>query len=176
MENNIYIVTSLPRTGTTSLCKMAKICELNAKHVLSGIKFHVALDNNFKFFADTPFYSPEFLIGLLESLSNEEYNFKFIHSHREREKWEVSFNRLNEKFFYKRNIVNRITLMDNICYTKTIPSFNFEDHYNKIKEISKIYNIPMLDYNFKDGWEPFCNFLGCDIPNVELPHLNKFNK
>jgi hypothetical protein len=29
-----------------------------------------------------------------------------------------------------------------------------------------------LIYNFQDGWEPFCNFLGCDKPSVEIPHLN----
>ena len=28
-------------------------------------------------------------------------------------------------------------------------------------------------FDFKDGWEPLCNFLGYPVPDVPFPHENK---
>jgi hypothetical protein len=48
----------------------------------------------------------------------------------------------------------------------------FESHKQKVLSIIRENNKELLIYNFQDGWEPFCNFLGCDKPSVEIPHLN----
>lgn len=30
----------------------------------------------------------------------------------------------------------------------------------------------LLDYDVSQGWRPLCEFLGCDIPDEQFPHLN----
>ena len=32
----------------------------------------------------------------------------------------------------------------------------------------------LLVYNLKEGWEPLCQFLGKDIPDIPVPHDNKY--
>jgi len=39
--------------------------------------------------------------------------------------------------------------------------------------LSKAPKDKMLIFNFKDGWEPLCNFLELSIPNKPFPHKNK---
>ena len=31
----------------------------------------------------------------------------------------------------------------------------------------------LLVYKCKEGWEPLCEFLGVEVPNVPFPHKNK---
>ena len=31
----------------------------------------------------------------------------------------------------------------------------------------------LLVFGVQDGWEPLCDFLGCDVPDEPLPHLNE---
>ncbi|KAF4958996.1 hypothetical protein FSARC_10865 [Fusarium sarcochroum] len=47
----------------------------------------------------------------------------------------------------------------------------YEDYFETIREL-----VPperRLEYKLGDGWEPLCNFLGKDIPDVEFPHINE---
>ena len=45
---------------------------------------------------------------------------------------------------------------------------------NHIKEVSQyVPKEQLLIYEVADGWQPLCNFLGLDIPEVEFPHLNR---
>jgi hypothetical protein len=48
----------------------------------------------------------------------------------------------------------------------------FESHKQKILSIIRENNKELLIYNFQDGWETFCDFLGSEKPSVEIPHLN----
>ena len=167
----IYIVVSPPRSGTTSICKMAEICGLNPMHVLSNISFSEAI-HQYNFFADTPFYSPEFLIGLLQTYKN----VKFIYITRSPEEIKQSmiksgvYNYLSgEKVFsymYDKLLIHDFIFLKNVRQ-------NLQDHYNIMTKISNIYGIEMLSYNFADGWEPFCNFIDTNIPDVPIPHLNR---
>ncbi|HFB55588.1 MAG TPA: sulfotransferase family protein, partial [Hellea balneolensis] len=46
----------------------------------------------------------------------------------------------------------------------------FKDHIHAVKA-----NVPaekLLVFDVKQGWEPLCAFLGCDIPHEPFPHLN----
>lgn len=176
---NIYLVVSLPRTGTTSLCEMAKICGIKNLHVLS-IPFISAIDQGYGFFADTPFYSPEFLLGLLET-NFQNHKYKFIYAHRDDNEWSKSINKLYEKWpvnisFNDILLKKRIVLLDKVCHrtikkTPQIPS----EHYKIIKNICSLYHVPMLDYRFSDGWESFCNFTHTNIPqDIKIPHKNAF--
>lgn len=169
---NIYFVTSLPRTGTTSLCSMANLCGLKSLHVLKNQSFTQAIDSGYIFFGDTPFYNPEFLIGVLESGFKDRYDIKFIYSHREAVSHQNSLNKLFNKWKPPEKIVNKISLLDNLCYSKLNTNY-IKIHYNYIKKISMLYNIEILDYRFNKGWGSFCDFIGKPIPNSSLPHKNK---
>lgn len=169
---DIFFVTSLPRTGTTSLCKMAEICGLKSLHILKNISFSEALDQGCNFFADTPFYCPEFLLGLLELGLKKENYIKFIYSHREQKSHEKSINKLLKKWQPSEKIYNLLSLLDNLCYNRLNENY-IKNHYYYIKQISRFYRIDILDYSFDKGWEPFCNFIKKPIPNIKLPHQNK---
>ena len=169
---NIYFVVSLPRTGTTSLCQMANICGLKSLHVLKNISFIEAIDSGYIFFADTPFYDPEFLISLLEFGINKNYTIKFIYSHREERSHIASVNKLLNKWQPPKTIYSKISLLDHLCYKKLNNDY-IKNHYSYIKKISVFYNINMLDYNFNNRWREFCEFIDKPIPNVRLPHKNK---
>ena len=48
---------------------------------------------------------------------------------------------------------------------------SFQAHKQKIEEI--IPEGRLLVYNFTQGWEPLCNFVGKESPDGDIPHLNK---
>jgi hypothetical protein len=171
MEHTIYLVTSLPRTGTTSLCEMAKICGLKSLHILKNISLADALNDGYNFFADTPFYSPEFLVGLLESIDTKKYSIKFIYSHRDFELYKKSLDKLLTRWSPSSKLSNRIYLLDHLCYNNLSDSF-IKNHYNYISTISKLYNVDLLDYKFTDGWEKFCDFIDCKVPSMPIPKLD----
>lgn len=172
MKLSLYVVTSLPRTGTTTLCRMARMCGKKPIHVLGDKDLQRELDSGCNFFADTPFYSPEYLSCLIEVLQPL-YDIKFIYSHREKEKWLSSFNSLLKRWraptrphCHKKN-----ALYDMICYRSLIKDPRV--HYEIIKNIASIYSIEILDYSFDKGWKPFCDFLNVHVPPCDLPWLNK---
>jgi hypothetical protein len=169
--NTIYFLTSLPKSGTTSLCRMADMCGLKSLHVLKNVSLISALNEGYNFYADTPFYSPEFLIGLLEFEIQKKYNIKFIYSHRINNDHKKSL----EKMYLNWNIpkpTNKISLLDHILHNK-IKKYDNENHHLYIKTISTIYNINLLNYNFSEGWASFCEFINKPIPKDTIPHLNK---
>ncbi|EER44874.1 conserved hypothetical protein [Histoplasma capsulatum H143] len=44
------------------------------------------------------------------------------------------------------------------------------DHYEKVR--STIPKDQLLDFNFGDGWEPLCEFLGVPVPDGSFPKTN----
>lgn len=171
-DKTIYLVTSLPRTGTTSLCEMANICNLQPVHVLKNNSFYGYITHGHNFFADTPFYIPEFLIGILESFPN--FNFKFIYSHKNEDSLISSLQKLKNKWNPLNKPINsKIRLLDNLAYNLLESRLYIKDHFAKIELITKIYNIDMLYYSFQDGWFPFCEFTKTVVPTVPIPHLNQ---
>jgi Sulfotransferase domain len=166
-KDPVFIVASLPRTGTTSLCAMAKICGLKPMHVLEGL-LEKAIDEGYDFFSDTPFYIPEFLCGVLESSNRE---IKLIYSHRNKKDWLASMETL-KKIWIPTEILDKQTLIDDLCYKYMETNSSIEKHHEYIRQISEKYDIEMLDYKFGDGWEPFCRFIDKHIPDCKIPHLN----
>ena len=166
-EYSIYIVTSPPRTGTTSVCKMAEMCGMKPMHVLRG-SFRKALEEGHVLFSDTPFYVPEFLCGLLESLNCK---VKFIYCHRDADEWRESMKRL-EGIWRPGKLKNRLGALNDLCYEYMDSDLFIERHYKNIKKVSEAYGVQMLDYRFGDGWAPFCDFVGKPEPDVEVPHMN----
>ena len=172
----VYIVASLPRSGTTSLCKMASIANLKPMHVLKEHTLSSAIELGYNFFADTPFYSPFFLIGILQFYKN----IKLIYLDRQIDEIKKSFEKTKLNLYFKKypNFLADINfpyLHDALCYNQlhNYPTF-VENHKKYITDIANTYNIEMLMYRFEDGWQPFCNFLGIEkTPSCPIPHLNK---
>jgi len=177
MSDYIYIVTSLPRSGTTSLCAMASNLGLKPMHVLQK-NMSECIGEGYNFFADTPFYSPEFLIGIL----NFYKNIKFIYLERPLEKIKNSFENTILKDYFKSYfsypVGKPLLFQDSIFYQSIHNCSNFlPNHKQYIEDISKNYNVDTLFYKFEDGWEPLCKFLEIDkVPNFKIPHLNKSPK
>ena len=50
------------------------------------------------------------------------------------------------------------------------PSYVFRKRYRMHNQRVKSFVPPskLLVYNVKQGWKPFCDFLGCESPNVGL--------
>ncbi|EGU86607.1 hypothetical protein HZS61_004957 [Fusarium oxysporum f. sp. conglutinans] len=46
----------------------------------------------------------------------------------------------------------------------------YEEYYRKVREV--VLKERRLEYKLGDGWEPLCEFLGKDIPDVEFPRIN----
>ncbi len=129
------------------------------------------IDNGYNMYADTPFYLPSFLNGVIQS---NPIDISFIHCHRDQKSWEKSIGDFLKKWSPSAlDSKHSKILNDNLCYEYVTQETSLKKHYEMIKEISNVYNIPLLDYEFKDGWKPFCEFISKDVPNVELPFLNK---
>lgn len=172
----------MPRTGTTSLCEMALMCGLKPLHVLknpnqySDYKLLDAIKDGYNFFADTPFYNPEFLFGFLESQIKLE--IKMIYSCKNFESWKESISKLYKSWNPLNVKTNntKIHLMDILSYNYITTNYTTNQHYNYIKQIANLYNIKMLDYKFTDGWKPFCEFIDKEIPLLDLPNIDVLKK
>jgi hypothetical protein len=46
----------------------------------------------------------------------------------------------------------------------------FLEHIEQVK--TKVPSEKLLVFEVKQGWEPLCAFLGCDVPDEPFPHLN----
>lgn len=181
MINYAVCVTSLPRTGTVSICEMLEVLGFKTYHApLSSI--HEKLDNKVAF-ADTPAYAPSVINNIKESSTN----VKFIYIDRDFDTWfesmtkstnllrtahrfiqtpdkDLSYGQLEDKKFYYE-IFGK--------YDMTSQSFKqvIKTRFNEHRETVKDHG---LVYKFSDGWKPLCEFLGLNIPeNKNIPHKHK---
>jgi len=184
----VYFVISLPRTGTKSLCKMAHECGKTFRHAPVNT-FDRELNNDIVFFADTPCFVPSFIEKVLKI---EDINPKFIYIDKNFseifESWKkvnlyLNYTRMFNQFFDKENrsIMHPNSVTDFLSLHESLNetfmdenNFDslFELHKEKVISIVKENNKELLIYNFQDGWDPFCNFLECDVPYSKIPHLN----
>lgn len=176
MPDTKYFTISLPRTGTSSLTKMALVLGLSAKHCVHNER----LIDKYNFFTDTPCFSPNFLKSIINS-----YKCKFIYIDRDPKEWFLSFNSTllaSHNLFIKPEFkptqyhmkVDRDAYIDSLGNNSiTISNYEkiFQDHKKMVLDIVKPF--PLLIYNFSQGWKPFCSFLNMDIPSAPIPHINK---
>jgi len=180
-----YFVVSLPRTGTTSICQMAKICGFNPKHA-PQMYFDSFLGRH-DFFSDTPVFCPSVINQII---SNNNINSKFIYIERD---FDIVFDSWKRVNLYKNysgmvsgkksgEILSKSMQFDIDSYENAFDyKFLDENKYKEIFESHKktVLNIiegnekPLLIYNFEDGWKPFCDFLNVDVPEKDIPLLNK---
>lgn len=167
---------------------MAKICGLQIKHV-PGFSY----ENNIMlhdFFADTPCYRPSFVEKMCQ---NENFDANFIYIEKDHREIFDSWNKVglfkNYNWMYNQYIDPELkskmrysmiydiesyqealsdTLMDENNFSELITR-----HKETMTQIIKKYNKNILFYDFSQGWESFCNFLGCEVKSEELPYINK---
>lgn len=179
-----YFVISLPRTGTTSICRMAKECGLNISHA-PNLYFNRRLKENFDFYADTPIFCPDIIEDIIRC---ENVNSKFIFIKRD---FNLVFSSWINVGLYKNYIsmynsnfekLKPTQQYDLMSYNKAFDDKKldetnfkniFEEHENKVISLVKSSNKELLTYDFNNGWQDFCNFIKKDIPNMPIPHLNK---
>ncbi len=176
-----FFVVSLPRSGTTTICKMAKICGLSPNHTPhSSYKVRVR-SSEFDFFSDTPIFSPTIINEICEI---ENIDPKFIYIDRSFCEIFNSWKRVNLYRNYMRMLdsaqipINFDLLSYNDAFGGQIlteENFTeiFENHKKNVFEIIKGKNKEILTYKFEDGWKPFCDFLNVQIPYEDIPILNK---
>lgn len=183
-----YFVVSLPRTGTSSVSKMAHIVGLRQKHCPSNYFLQILESDNFDFFSDTPIYTPS-TIDII--CADEEQDVKFIFIDRDFDEIFKSWVKVNlygnylgivEIYQNNRYDMSASMLFDYESYTeafggRVLDETNYNSIFSEHKQtvINKIieYERPLLIYNFESGWKPFCDFVGVDVPNVEIPVINK---
>jgi Sulfotransferase domain len=191
MKSNVnYFVVSLPRSGTSSITKMAEICGLRVKHCPHNYFEHYFNKNQFDFYSDTPIFVPSEIENICKK---EDIEVKFIFIDRPFSEIFDSWGRVNLYDNYKKMFKDWTEdkesmsigrLYDFESYNKSFQNiFCDENNYNEVfqrhKEsvisIIKEYGKELLIYNFEYGWKPFCDFLEVEIPSEEIPILNKNN-
>jgi len=183
----VYFVISLPRTGTSSISRMAKMVGFTPQHPP-----HQSFIHNWKgewgwnFFSDTPTFCPKNVEMVCQS--NEiEPKFIFI----ERDFDEVFQSWVNVKLFNNYNTTITASKGDGVylpamefdldsysnafdgeILTEDNYKILFENHKSKVLSIVEKYQKPILIYNFNQVWKSFCEFTNTEIPEEEIPHLN----
>jgi hypothetical protein len=186
--NIVYFVVSPPRTGTKSLCRMAHECGYKFKHApITTVENR--LNDGHNFFADTPCFVPSFVKKMCD---RKDINVKFIYIEKDYDEIFNSWKKVNLYSNYtrmydqymdenSRKNMNVVTLTDFLSLHETFSEVYmdennykklFDDHKEKVLSIIKQKNKEVLMYKFTDGWESFCKFLDCEVPNSEVPHLN----
>lgn len=181
-----YFVISLPRSGTTSICKMAKICGLSPNHApSSSLRSRILRKNEFNFFSDTPVFCPTQIQHICDT---NDVVSKFIYIDRDFSEIFDSWKRVKLLTNYERMCAADLNEM-RVTMKFDLDSYNdafngitlndqnynevFQTHKEKVIEIVNENKKDLLIYNFNDGWKPFCDFIGCDMPNEDIPLLNK---
>lgn len=181
-DHQVFIV-SLPRTGTTSMCKMLNVLGYKSKHVPSCF-YEKWTKEGFNAFGDTPCFAPTFVKE--RSITNPKN--KFIYIEKPLEEWCQSFEsvKLHNSYnillnIFKPEELNVVKINEILAYGEV---FGFKGVYDPIEFMDaaerhrkEIINIlpyhQLLIYDFKMGWEPLCEFLDVPIPTEEMPLLNR---
>lgn len=179
-----YFVVSLPRTGTSTICGMAKILNIKWSHAPQKKVNNMIINSDIELFSDTPIYNFNFI---KEILFIDNIEPKFIYIERDFDEifksWVKSGLYRNYKNMYQNpsnltesqryDIQTYNETFDNIFLNEENYGDLFKKHQEKVLDLITVSNKDLLIYNFKDGWKPFCDFLNKDIPQDNIPHLNK---
>jgi len=187
-KKNVYFVVSLPRTGTSSLSRMAKIIGLKQRHSPITSFTYLFNNNEYDFYSDTPIFVPSTIDMIC---ANENIEPRFIYIDRDFSDVFKSWVNVNlfrnyqhmvEQYENNQENISNSMLYDYNAYNESFgDEILTEENYNKIfsnhkktitKKISD-YHKKLLMYSFDDGWKPFCDFIGVGIPDEDIPILNK---
>lgn len=177
-----FVVVGLPRTGTLSICQMLIILGFNCLHPVGPTWRAFLVRNNIDVLADTPMFCPSVIKYVLDSSDD----VKFIYLDKSPEAWASSMEKVRldrnyndlflkedkEKFtpFAKTDYESLYEILGGE-FVKEQAILKFDEHKQKI--INLIPPSRLLSYTFTEGWKPLCDFVGKEIPNVDIPHINK---
>jgi hypothetical protein len=172
-----YIVVSPPRSGTSSACRMAKMCGLKFIHAPSYSIFKCIDD--YDFFADTPCYNPLVVMCLsqvrqIKCIYLDRDPGKLYHSWKERGLVRV-YNDHDCNETNTDRVLNNMAFSDLFLGNK-LTDQNYEalflGHKRRMLETLEKLQVPCLVYTFDQGWEPFSRFIERPVPQEPLPNLN----
>lgn len=179
-----FIVCSLPRTGTKSVVQMMKQLGFGTNHA-PGPTYEAFMTSrhDVEVMADTPLYQP----SVVQSIVDRSDETKFIYIDKTARAWVDSMVKVNliQGYLSSVNLVNGGTASphnqtdyDAMHEVLESDEFNEKDaiaafvrHKAKIESI--VPDGRLLVYNFSQGWGPLCKFVGKEVPEGRIPHLNK---
>jgi hypothetical protein len=189
MKDHNVLMVSLPRTGTTSFCRMTDI--------LGYTSYTPALNKIQKLFygrtgmsfSDTPCFAP----SVYNEFLNSGQKTLFVYIDRDFDSWfdsmTKSTNLLRTQYNLMRLEDEKIKkpelFIDRKYYYEVFGDFDyyskefkqiirqrFFEHRRRCFEDLKNH---LLIYKFSQGWKPLCDFLQVNIPNEEIPHLHNMS-
>jgi len=162
---------------------MANIVGFKSKHIGTHAAYQLLSENKFNFYADTPFYS----IALLQQLKH--LDLKLIYIDKDPYAIYKSFKKVglirNYQILVDWFLNDKCAPPQRNDYLSLYELFKTNDlneesfikmlkvHRKNVEAYAHNQKKPLLMYKFEDGWQPFCDFLGVDVPNEPIPHLNK---
>ena len=179
-----FVVCSLPRTGTKSMAQMLKTLGFGVQHA-PGPTYKAFAETRYDTdaLADTPMYQPTVIEWLMEGSDD----VKFIYVEKDAQAWVDSMLKvgLHQSFELNAHLMrqgeasehNEIDyhalreVLGEDVFDAQAALQAFENHKVIVETI-----VPperLLTYSFAQGWEPLCEFVGKEVPDSDVPHLNK---
>lgn len=191
------IGAGLPRTGTMSLqaalnhlgypCYHMQNVAFEKGHTKMWLDFAVKnkpmdwqnLFQNYEATTDAP------VCFFYKELMQEYPQSKLILTVRDPHRWYISLSKLKKVTRPIRLISRKLPMISNFFHFADITLTHYLPHSQDEKDYIEFFhrhtqevkkNVPperLLVFQVADGWEPLCNFLGCDVPDIPFPHLNE---
>ena len=175
-----FVVVSLPRTGTLSICQMLTSLGFSCEHPV-GPSWEAFMGRDRDVLADTPMFAPSVINYALEHSDD----VKFIYLNKNPSDWVASMQKIKLADTYNRMHANPekevVSIYSKIDYSslhevldgpfdETEGRRKFGEHRQFVER-----TIPperLLIYHFSKGWGPLCEFVGKPVPDIDVPHLN----
>ena len=164
--------------------QMAKTLGFEIQHA-PGNGFYGGFLNRMDVMGDTPCFRP----SVVEDMLKKSDDIKFIYLEKDDgQAWvesmvKVGLHRNYNNMYGQResdpsslNVHNKIDLesLEEVLggpFNEETAQDAYAQHRNKIIEMVPADRL--LIYSFDQGWGPLCEFMGKDVPETDVPHLNK---
>ena len=176
-----FIVVSLPRTGTLSMCQMLTSLGFVCEHPV-GPSWDAFLGrHNRDVLADTPMFAPSVIQYVLDR-SDET---KFIYINKNPQDWvasmiKVGLDRAHNSYYNSPDwdALAPHAAIDFSSMNEVLDGEFTDDNARRKFGEHRLFvenTIPperLLIYHFSKGWGPLCDFVGKPTQDIEVPHMN----
>lgn len=87
-----------------------------------------------------------------------------------RNRWLARFDTKLRKVFQVVDAAERLS-MGSDKFVDYMYRWKFRLHNDRVRAV--VPSEQLLEFGVKDGWQPLCEFLGNDVPEVQFPHANQ---
>ena len=162
----------LHKTGTRTISKALEILGYNSNH--GGRDVNIALVNkkiDFKKLNKYDAIFDGFCCLKYRTLDSHYDDLKFIYTTRNLESWLAS---CQHRYRGHIETITRKAVFGEFAFDKKIWTDSYLRHEKQVRDYFKGRN-DILEINIeeKNKWEKLCEFLNCDIPEVEFPWIGK---